>query len=105
MRKELQKYISFSLCLLFLFPMVEKQIHAFEHSDDKHCTANEKHFHEQEHHCNICDFTHTDSSPDFVVNHGFVAFSQQFIFPSLPESVCLTETYYNLPSRAPPTAS
>ena len=92
------------MLLLFLFPMVEKHVHAFEHSKDKHCTANEKHFHEEEHHCTICDFTITDSNPGTGAGYQFITSSQQFIFSVLPESIYLQGAHYNLPARAPPVA-
>ncbi len=104
MRKELQKYLSLALCILLLFPMVERQIHAFEHIADKHCTANEKHFHEQEHHCTICDFTLTDSSPNTNADYKFIASAQKYTFAALSESVHSPGAFCNLPARAPPVA-
>ena len=44
------------LVVLFLFPQVEKSLHALEHHDEFHCTESETHYHEAEHHCSICDY-------------------------------------------------
>jgi hypothetical protein len=63
MLRSVQRYISCLLLALFLFPMVEKQLHAFEHAEEFHCTSTDKHFHDAEHSCEICDFTFSDSTP------------------------------------------
>ncbi|MFY9308348.1 MAG: hypothetical protein WAQ28_04780 [Bacteroidia bacterium] len=104
MRKELQKYISIAVLLLFLFPMVEKQVHAFEHLSDKHCTANEKHFHELEHHCDVCVFTLGDSSPETGADYHFINSSEQFTYSISVERVYIKRILTNLPARAPPIA-
>ena len=104
MHKRLTKYLSLFLLLTFLFPIAEKQVHAFEHSTDKHCTASDKHFHEQEHHCDICDITLTDTGFPAAANYRFIASVHTFLF-SLPyESVYHPGTFQNLPARAPPVA-
>ncbi len=84
--------------------MVEKQVHAFEHKEDKHCTANAKHFHEQEHYCDICDFTLTDSNCSANAGYQCVAPVQQVLFSSLPENLYTPGAFQNLSSRAPPVA-
>jgi hypothetical protein len=104
MRKELQKYLSLLLLVLFLFPMLEKQRHAFEHVADKHCTANEKHFHEEEHHCSICDFTITDSTTSTSAYRLQTLSIQQASFSVLPQSIYFPDAFQSLPSRAPPVA-
>lgn len=104
MRKKFIKYCSFILLVLFLFPMAEKQVHAFEHITDSHCTTNDKHFHESEHHCDICDFTITDSnSPTNNIYH-FIISVNPFSFQALTASAHLQKPFHNLPSRAPPIA-
>ncbi|MES2591872.1 MAG: hypothetical protein V4608_08310 [Bacteroidota bacterium] len=104
MRKEFIKYSSFILLVLFLFPMVEKQVHAFEHITDTHCTANDKHFHEAEHHCDICDFTITDSNSSASIDYHFIISVNPFSFQTLIASVHVQNAFQNLPSRAPPIA-
>lgn len=104
MYKELQKYLSLVLLVLFLFPMVEQQLHAFEHSADKHCTASTKHFHEQEHHCDICDFTLTDSNCSANADYQYIVSVQHALFSSVIESLYIPGIFQNLPSRAPPVA-
>jgi hypothetical protein len=56
---------------LFAIPTTEGIIHAIQHSNEQHCSAlNEKHFHEQEHHCALCDYNLIDhfsnSNDEFV---------------------------------------
>lgn len=102
MRNETKKYFSFVLLFLFLFPMVERELHAFEHSADKHCTANEKHFHDLEHHCDSCDLTISDSNESPEVYYQFILSISSFSFQSHIESVNIPASYQNLPPRAPP---
>jgi hypothetical protein len=104
MRKEIKKYFSLVLLFLFLFPMVEKEVHAFEHSADEHCSTNEKHFHNLEHHCGICDFTLANSNELTAVYYQFVIPVKLFPFQPLIESIHIPGAFQNLPSRAPPVA-
>ena len=55
--------------LVFLFPQVEKEIHNFEHQAQVHCTDhNYVHYHNVEHHCKLCDYTHVViSSPAAIL--------------------------------------
>jgi hypothetical protein len=102
MKETFKKYCSIIFLFLFLFPLVEKEIHAIEHADDVHCSASDKHFHELEHSCSICDYTFSSSadliSPlCFAVDNG-----KSFVFnPFIVEHVSI-EFNYLLPSRAPP---
>ncbi len=104
MQQQLKKYLSIFFLFLLLFPLAEKSIHGLEHEKDVHCTAIEKHFHEQEHSCSICDFTITDSNS--LSNTGFVftLTSQSFSFQPFSQSVIIPYAYSNLPSRAPPVS-
>ena len=104
MHKQIKKYFSFFLLFLFLFPIIEKQLHAFEHNADSHCTATDKHFHTPEHSCSICDFTITDSNAAPETKVQFVISSNQFLFHSFTESVNTPTAFQDLPSRAPPVA-
>ena len=54
----------FLLIVLFLAPQVTLAVHQFEHSRDFHCDTANSHFHEQEHHCLICDINVTLTSAD-----------------------------------------
>lgn len=102
MRIELKKYSSLLLLILFLFPMVEKQAHAFEHSADTHCIASDKHFHEPEHHCDICDFTLTDTHHSADAGYRIIVSVQHFSFSSQLESLYISGAFQHLPARAPP---
>ena len=100
----LKKYISVFFLLLFLFPLIEKEAHAFEHITDTHCTANQKHFHSLEHHCILCDFISTDSNKPADAHYQFVRVAETFLFQSYTECVNIPDAFYNLPARAPPLA-
>lgn len=103
MPSEIKKYLSFILLFFFLFPMVEKEFHAFEHSTDEHCIANEKHFHDLEHHCDICDLTITDSNTPANTDYPIINSVHQF-FELFNESTHINTAFQHLPSRAPPLA-
>ena len=102
MHKQIKQIVSFFLLSLFLFPMVEKEVHEAIHSADVHCTAGSKHFHNLEHHCSICDFTITDSNRPTDFNYQLVISSKQFSFQAFTESLDIPEAFQLLPSRAPP---
>ncbi|CAN5414817.1 hypothetical protein BH10BAC1_BH10BAC1_17430 [soil metagenome] len=104
MRKQYKKYSSFLFLFLFLFPIAEKGLHALEHHNSIHCSITDKHFHQQEHACSICDFTITDSNGAPNSEITFITFSQSFLFSSFIESEHIPYAFTNLPARAPPIA-
>ncbi|MCW3103049.1 MAG: hypothetical protein JWO09_1489 [Bacteroidetes bacterium] len=104
MQKQLKKYFPFLFLFLFLFPVVEKQLHAFEHRDEAHCSATDKHFHEQEHNCSICDFTATDSATGAENRFSFVIAETNHAYNPFTDYVSSISTLLHLPSRAPPVA-
>jgi hypothetical protein len=102
MKTSIKKYLSLFLLALFLFPSVEKQLHAFEHLSDSHCTSANKHFHPLEHNCSICDFTITDSNSSAISTIHFVISSQTYSFNPFCESVNTPIAFADIPARAPP---
>jgi hypothetical protein len=102
MREQFKKISAYFLLFLFLFPTIEKQLHAFEHRSDEHCVATDKHFHAQEHHCSICDFTVAPNHPSAETKFQFILFSTSFLYVSQRVSTPIATTDYLLPSRAPP---
>lgn len=102
MSKNINKYFSFFFLLLFLFPLAEKQAHAFEHESDPHCLATDKHFHSEEHHCSICDFTVTDSGTLTENNFTFIVTDFELSFDPFNENKNCLQFFHHLPSRAPP---
>ena len=104
MDKKLIKYISPFLLFLFLFPIAEKNIHAFEHLTDVYCSANSKHFHGLEHNCPICDFSIDKSNSPINSRNQFVLTLCRVSFNSFIESVNTPCAFQDLPSRAPPVA-
>ncbi len=100
----IKKYLAVLFLFLLLFPLTEKALHAFEHHDDIHCSITDKHFHEQEHECSICDFTITDSNGIPCTDVSFVISSQKFSYTEFISGLSIPYAYSNLPSRAPPMA-
>jgi hypothetical protein len=102
--QKLKTYFSLFFLSLFLFPMAEKQVHAFSHDKEFHCSATDKHFHEVEHICGICDYTSTDSSPFAENIFSFTITGCEFTFIPFLENVNSAIPFHHLPSRAPPVA-
>lgn len=102
MYKQLKKYYAFFFLFLLLFPLVEKGLHALEHHDEVHCSIIDKHFHEQEHECSICDFTINESNGSPSNDFAFTISYQNFSYQELVLSLHIPFSYSNLPSRAPP---
>ncbi len=70
--RKLKSIFSLFTLLVFLFPLMEKEIHALEHADDIHCSSIDKHFHELEHNCELCDFTNVISDPPLFTHADFL---------------------------------
>jgi hypothetical protein len=102
MHQNLKKYISVFFLLLFLFPLAEKELHAFEHSDDIHCSESDKHFHSLEHHCSICSFTFTSSEEPIEIADALILFSSTFSYTPSINCVYELNTIDHSGSRAPP---
>ncbi len=85
--------------------MAEKEVHAFQHLKDFHCSSSNKHFHTVEHSCSVCDFTSTNSSSAPETHYQFIISVQQFSFLPFVEIAALQNTFNNLPARAPPFVS
>jgi hypothetical protein len=102
MYQQLKKYGSLFLLLLFLFPLVEKEIHNYEHTTDEHCLSTDAHFHTERHNCSICDYTL--SNPHFITDADVVIIctSHHFSFHPFTESIHSPAAFQDLPSRAPP---
>lgn len=104
MSNTVKKYLSFFILLLFLFPTIERGVHAFNHVGDTHCNSSDKHFHTEEHHCSICDFTSTDSNAPVPTNYSSIIIVSDFLFHPFSENVPFQIAFQHLPSRAPPLA-
>jgi hypothetical protein len=102
MRQQLKKYGSLFLLLLFLFPLVEKQVHIQQHLTDERCVSSDKHFHTEEHKCSICDYTL--SNPCIITNADplLILSVHRSYFQQFTESIHLPTAFQDLPSRAPP---
>jgi hypothetical protein len=102
MKQTIIKYFSIFLLSIFLFPLVDKEIHAFEHAGDSHCTSINKHFHTAEHHCPICDFTFTSSENPKKADNSITIFASSFSYTPSINSIYELNTIDNTGSRAPP---
>ncbi len=84
--------------------MLEKGRHEFQHKAEIHCTATDKHFHNLEHSCSICEFTVTHSTYPVASNFQFNISVQQFLFLPFVESINAPNAFQHIPARAPPIA-
>ncbi|MFL5762303.1 MAG: hypothetical protein ACJ77K_00065 [Bacteroidia bacterium] len=100
----LRKYGAVLFLLIFLFPMAEKELHAFEHRGDFHCTATDKHFHKVEHSCDLCDLTITSSEAFIQHIFAFTLPSSDFYHTPFVSSGRSVKAFQDLPARAPPVA-
>ena len=102
MKQQVIKYYSLFLLVVFLFPMAEKELHSLEHRNDTHCSSTQKHFHQNEHHCFICDYITPHN------NGASVTIKECTIDTSVFEYTLKTDSFFSrqqkahLPSRAPP---
>jgi hypothetical protein len=89
--------------LIFLTPLIGTEIHSLSHIDDVHCTETGLHFHQEEHHCNLCDFLlPVGTSPnkfekDFV---NYPSFLTLIHFHNSGFEKSVSDIYFSL--RAPP---
>ncbi len=102
MKEILNRYCSIALLLLFLFPLVEKEIHAMEHMNDFHCTATDKHFHEQEHTCSLCDYSVPDSNELEISYYQFSTYGKNISFDLYTTCLHTPSPFQDIPSRGPP---
>jgi hypothetical protein len=103
MKKFLSTYGSLFLLATFLFPLAEKELHAWEHRFDTHCNEkSEKHIHTEEHHCSICDFSFTEFQSGIASTFSVVLTitAHDYLIPET--SSPLAANLFNTPSRAPP---
>jgi len=101
MHSKVKICISAFFLFLFLLPTIEKGIHSHHHLAESHCTGG-NHFHVQEFHCLICDFTSTDSNSPILVNYSNLIFQVYFLFHPFTENNFTQDAVLHLPSRAPP---
>jgi hypothetical protein len=99
----MRKVIPVFFLVLFLFPLVQQELHAFGHRNDVSCTAKDtKHLHEQHHYCKFCDFNvpvHAFLQADFAIVftlQHYLTFSSGF---TAFHAFCLNHAG---PPRAPP---
>ncbi len=91
------------LLVLFLLPTAEQTIHAYKHSNDKHCNVvGEKHFHEKEHHCFLCDYTITSEMQAAKAFSATKIFHQPFSFSLFKNDFVEIESAKPHPARGPP---
>lgn len=101
MKSFIHKGISIFISALLLFLFVEKSLHELDHVNDFHCTASEKHIHNQEHTCSLCDFnitiqTFVHTTEQTVQSLSFTEITVVYYFSDSHKQVALS------PARAPP---
>lgn len=58
MRSAIRKIYALLFLLAFLTPTVGETLHQLSHASELHCNEkSEHHFHELQHHCDLCDYT------------------------------------------------
>ena len=101
----LHKLVVSILLVVFLFPLAEKGIHAFEHEEEEHCATYEDiHLHEKHHDCHICDYNlepAQKTSIDFKLVNSSKSLKIDFLF----ESILIETSLYYFSLRAPPVIS
>jgi hypothetical protein len=101
----LHKLVVSLLLLLFLFPLVEKGIHAFEHEDEEDCLAYEDiHLHEKHHDCKLCDYN-IEPAQKTPIDFKLVTSSKSLKIDFLFESILIETSLYYFSLRAPPVIS
>jgi hypothetical protein len=82
--------------------MLEKEIHNFSHCEVILCTHTDKHFHQEEHHCNLCDFTRDVADRPIFFQHDLLIerlCDLNFIYTI--DQIEIQKAVYS-PLRAPP---
>ena len=105
MQQRQGKYIAFFLFCLFVFPRIEKEVHALIHANDEHCKeTGEFHFHKKEHSCSICDYSNSISKSPELTNYRIFLTAHSTSYQLYTAQIRLTKPDYQVPLRAPPIA-
>jgi len=106
MLHKLKHYLSIITLSVFLFPMVLEELHQFEHKADFHCSeTHAKHIHLPEHHCSICDFVLSFSTPPIAIGQiPLCSLGLKLNSESFPQTV-FKQHKYTFPRRGPPFIS
>ena len=105
MRHHVKQAIALFFLLASLFPLAEKTLHELSHAGDSHCDSfSQVHLHQEEHHCEICDFV-LDGFIDSVSGPLLAA------CPILPETktsplpfITIDQPHYLFGLKAPPVS-
>jgi len=100
--QRIKKIFALFAIATFLFPLVEKEIHNFLHSEVVLCTITDKHFHQEEHHCNLCDLTRDVADKPTIFHHNLligILCNLNFVFNV--QDFEIQKSVYS-PLRAPP---
>ena len=100
----LRKYISVSFLALFLFPLLEKEVHALEHADIFRCKASDQHFHELHPTCSVCDFIVPAATEPSRQDYDFSLCVSSSLLFCCNESTAGSAVKYFVSLRAPPAA-
>lgn len=94
---------SFIFLFAFLIPTVGETLHQLSHANDFHC--NEKsvhHFHEEEHHCVLCDFSFNNYYSDLSIPELKAVHFEIAAFQFEIKSDFYSEQFFTLALRGPP---
>jgi hypothetical protein len=98
----LKPIFALSLLFLFLFPLVEKEVHGLQHVETFHCKASDKHFHEQQHSCPICDFIVPVTVAPSKADYDFSIYLSRSLSLFYVETKAVSSPKYFVSLRAPP---
>ena len=106
MLRRLKVLFTYFSLLVFLFPQVTEEVHAFQHRNDRHCTErNAVHLHEFEHGCFLCYYVpqtaDEQAAPTFITEPAWVHRS----FPVFHRTRFLDRTQIGYALRGPPAVA
>lgn len=86
--------------------MAERELHAWEHQDEEHCDSHgEKHYHQLEHHCELCDLNAPDTPVASPLGLVKAEGSVEPVYFSYLLSQPVSDEPVQVPARAPPFLS
>jgi hypothetical protein len=100
-----KSHIAIFCFILFVFPVVAKQMHALIHSSENHCNEHHVvHLHESEHNCFLCDYVPATVHQVLSFEYSFSSsFLSNYIFCNHNNFIRNTISY-TLCLRGPPVA-
>lgn len=103
MKAQITRFLTVFLAWVLLMPTAFEFTHSINHKDEFKCNSSEKHFHEKEDHCSICDFVLPLSIEAEDEVSGFKTFLSSINYFPLLEFIFIPYQNYNFSLRGPPS--